>query len=134
MRKLVATPMQLGSIIISTSDKERMLRFYHDVLGIPFNAAGKLHSQGDIIHPALHDSIHAPPVEPFRIMITFDVADIHQTANELEERGVVFIRPPEREWWGGWIATFCDPDGNYLQLLQPAGRDSFQLERHEEKT
>jgi len=125
--------MQLGSIIISTSDKERMLRFYHDVLAIPFNPAGKLQSQGIIIHPALHDGIHYPPVEPYRIMITFDVADIHKTASKLEEQGVVFIRPPEQEWWGGWIATFLDPDGNYLQLLQPAGRDNYRHEQYEEK-
>jgi len=26
--------------------------------------------------------------------------------------------PPEREHWGGWIATLQDPDGNILQLLQ----------------
>jgi predicted enzyme related to lactoylglutathione lyase len=31
---------------------------------------------------------------------------------------VEFIRQPEREQWGGWIATFKDPDGNILQLLQ----------------
>ncbi len=112
--------MQLGSIIISTADKGRMIRFYHEVLGIPLNQAGKLESRGIIIHPARHEQIHQPPTEPYRIMITFDVVDIHQAASELAERGVVFTRPPELEWWGGWIATFLDPDGNYLQLLQPA--------------
>ncbi len=25
---------------------------------------------------------------------------------------------PEQESWGGWVATFKDPDGNVLQLLQ----------------
>ena len=32
--------------------------------------------------------------------------------------GVVFTRAPEREEWGGWVATFADPDGNVLQLMQ----------------
>jgi catechol 2,3-dioxygenase-like lactoylglutathione lyase family enzyme len=31
--------------------------------------------------------------------------------------GVVFERPPEREDWGGTVATFHDPDGNTLQLF-----------------
>ncbi|MBA3823125.1 MAG: VOC family protein [Ktedonobacterales bacterium] len=115
--------MHLGSIIISTADKERMKRFYHDVLGIPFNATGKLESQGVIIHPAFHQAIHGAPPEPHRIMLTFDVGDIHHTATLLQQQGVIFIRQPEQEWWGGWLATFRDPDGNYLQLLQPAEQE-----------
>ena len=35
----------------------------------------------------------------------------------VKDQGVEFIREPEREDWGGWIATFLDPDGNVLQLL-----------------
>ena len=27
-------------------------------------------------------------------------------------------RPPERESWGGLVATLRDPDGNFVQLLQ----------------
>ena len=37
--------------------------------------------------------------------------------------GDAFTRPPGREPWGGLVATFADPDGNTLQLLQlPEGR------------
>ena len=36
----------------------------------------------------------------------------------LRRGGVVFTRPPEREDWGGQVATFADPDGNVLQLMQ----------------
>ena len=32
--------------------------------------------------------------------------------------GFVFSREPAREDWGGWVATFADPDGNVLQLMQ----------------
>ncbi len=116
--------MRLGSSIISTSDKERMKRFYHDILGVPFNAAGKLESQGVIIHPAFHDAIHQPPIEPYRVMMTFDVEDVHLAASRLQAQGVIFMRQSEQKSWGGWIATFLDPDGNYLQLLQPADNGS----------
>jgi predicted enzyme related to lactoylglutathione lyase len=112
--------MELGSVIVSTSNKEQMKHFYHEVLGIPFNAQGKLESRGVILHPAYHNAIQGAPREPYRIMLTFDVLDIHQTTASLQQQGVVFVRLPEQEGWGGWIATFLDPDGNYLQLLQPA--------------
>ncbi len=110
--------LQLSSVIIATHDKARQKIFYHDVLGIPFNAQGKLESAGVVIHPALHSAVQGPPAEPHRIMLTFAVADIHAAAAELRARGVVFVRAPEQEHWGGWLATFLDPDGNYLQLIQ----------------
>ena len=46
------------------------------------------------------------------------VDDIHAEHARLAAEGVEFIRVPEREHWGGWVATFSDPDGNVLQLLQ----------------
>jgi predicted enzyme related to lactoylglutathione lyase len=46
--------------------------------------------------------------------------NIRSEARRLAEAGVEFIRHPEQESWGGWVATFKDPDGNVLQLLQLA--------------
>jgi uncharacterized glyoxalase superfamily protein PhnB len=51
-------------------------------------------------------------------MAHLGVDDIHRQYQQLQEAGVEFIRPPEQEHWGGWIATFKDPDGNILQMLQ----------------
>ena len=48
----------------------------------------------------------------------FGVEDIHAEAMRLTCFGVEFIRQPAQEAWGGWVATFKDPDGNILQLLQ----------------
>lgn len=110
--------MQLSSVIIATSDKGRLKTFYHEVLGIPFNAQGKLESAGVVIHPALHSQAQGASPEPFRVMLTFAVTDIHASAAELAAKGVRFVRAPAQERWGGWLATFLDPDGNYLQLIQ----------------
>ena len=111
--------LSLGSIIIATADKARLITFYHEVLGIPLLSPGKLICQGIIIHPAQHSGVQGPPPEPFRIMLTFETADIHTLTADLQARGVHFVRLPGQERWGGWVATFVDPDGNYLQLLQP---------------
>jgi len=51
-------------------------------------------------------------------MVNLAVDDIRAAHARLVGAGVTFRRPPEREAWGGWVATFADPDGNTLQLLQ----------------
>ena len=52
------------------------------------------------------------------MMISFGVTDIHGECHRLEGLGVEFMRQPEQEHWGGWVATFLDPDGNILQFLE----------------
>jgi predicted enzyme related to lactoylglutathione lyase len=51
-------------------------------------------------------------------MVNLTVTDIRAVHERLVRAGVVFTRAPEREAWGGWVATFADPDGNVLQLMQ----------------
>jgi predicted enzyme related to lactoylglutathione lyase len=116
--------LHLDNVIIATHDKARLLSFYHDVLGLPHATTNKLISNGILLHPMQHSAVQGPPAEPYRVMLTFTVADIHATAERLHKRGVVFVREPEREPWGGWVATFCDPDGNYLQLMQVSETDA----------
>lgn len=52
--------------------------------------------------------------------LSFHVADIAASHAALLAMGVVFSGAPERQPWGGQLATFSDPDGNGLQLVQPA--------------
>ena len=73
---------------------------------------------GQRLSVSIHEDVTGANEDPLRQMINLTVSDIHATANALEARGVQFSRPPEQEPWGGWIATFHDPDGNTLQLLQ----------------
>ena len=112
--------LTLGSVIIATDDPARLRAFYHDILGVQPNAQGKLQSGGVVIHPARHSRVQGPPAEPYRVMLTFETTDIHASAAALHAAGVVFVREPTQERWGGWVATFLDPDANYLQLIQLA--------------
>ena len=109
-------------ITIWTSDLDPMFHFYNDLLRLP------LHSRhddwlafelGDVrFNVGLHDRVDGPSRDPFRFMPHLGVDDIHTECQRLMEQGVEFIRPPEQEHWGGWVATLKDPDGNLLQLLQ----------------
>lgn len=50
--------------------------------------------------------------------LSFAVADAATTVAAWTARGVRFTGPPERQFWGGILATFCDPSGNQLQIVQ----------------
>jgi catechol 2,3-dioxygenase-like lactoylglutathione lyase family enzyme len=68
---------------------------------------------------SVHDGVTGDSAEPDRVMFNFLVRDIQATVVRLTAAGVEFRRLPGQEEWGGWVATFADPDGNALQLFQP---------------
>ncbi|MBM3925424.1 MAG: hypothetical protein FJ320_05465 [SAR202 cluster bacterium] len=109
-------------ITLWTDNLHRLKAFYKDTLRLP------LHSDhGDFVvfrwgdmrlNLGLHSRVHGPSKDPYRTMVHFGVKDIHSEYERLKAAGVEFIRVPEREDWGGWVATFKDPDGNVLQMLE----------------
>jgi predicted enzyme related to lactoylglutathione lyase len=116
----------VAGVIIWTDNLQPLVAFYRDTLGL------RPHS----LHPHFvafrwgamrlslgrHRHVAGPARDPYRIMINLAVQDIHAMYEALVARGVSFLKPPTQEDWGGWIATFVDPDGNILQLLQqPSG-------------
>ncbi|HYP30140.1 MAG TPA: VOC family protein [Blastocatellia bacterium] len=48
--------------------------------------------------------------------VSFNCDDIYATYEELKNRGVKFSQEPKEVPWGGAMATFEDPDGNFLVL------------------
>lgn len=118
----------VAGVIVWTDRFGEMLRFYRDTLGLEprgVKAAFANFAWGDFrLSVAAHDGVRGRARDPLRVMINFAVADVHAAHERLAARGVVFSRPPERERWGGWVATFADPDGNTLQLLQLPSPDA----------
>jgi predicted enzyme related to lactoylglutathione lyase len=115
-----------GVLIWTDAERfETMARFYRDRLGltprtskpdfINFDWGGVRLSVG------VHDRVQGASRDPLRIMVNLAVDDIRGAHSRLAGAGVVFTRPPEREDWGGQVATFQDPDGNLLQLMQLPG-------------
>jgi predicted enzyme related to lactoylglutathione lyase len=112
-----------GVLVWTEADRfPAMARFYRDVLGlrartdrsdfVNFDWGGIRLSIG------VHAGVRGRSGDPLRVMVNLAVDDIEATAARLRAAGVAFSRPPEREEWGGWVATFADPDGNTLQLMQ----------------
>jgi lactoylglutathione lyase len=99
-----------------------MRAFYVDTLGLTPRSDRERFVNfdwgGQRLTVAVHEGISSTAIDPLRLMINLDVDDIHAVAARLAANGVEFARAPEQEPWGGWVATFHDPDGNTLQLLQ----------------
>ena len=121
----------LSGIIVWTDNLKDLRNFYEQVFGlIPHSVredfisykwiTGKTEIRFSI---GVHSKVPGRSKDPFRTMITFDVADVSEISSKLKDHGTKFIREPELEHWGGIVATFEDPDGNIIQMLQqPSSR------------
>jgi len=99
-----------------------MARFYRDVIGLSprSDREGFINFEwGNFrLTVARHSDVAGTARDPLRTMVNLAVEDIQAVHDRLSAAGVAFSRPPEQEPWGGWIATFNDPDGNTVQLMQ----------------
>ena len=112
-----------GVIVFCEPARFEALRdFYRDTLGLPARSQrpGFVSFEWGELRLSLtgHSDLDGASRDPLRIMLNFLVADIVAAHRRLQAAGVEFVRPPEREHFGGWFATFRDPDGNLLQLMQ----------------
>jgi predicted enzyme related to lactoylglutathione lyase len=112
-----------GTVIFTSLDRfEAMARFYRGTLGLPVRSD----RQGFInfafgnqrLTVAVHSEVEGSSKDPKRIMINFATEDVDGAVAHLARAGVEIVRYAEREKWGGWVATFADPDGNLVQLLE----------------
>jgi predicted enzyme related to lactoylglutathione lyase len=120
------TAMQITGFTLNITSElpERMVAFYRDVLKLPadpafeqFGGGGFLAGGTSIVIDA-HSETLGPAQQPSRFLLDFIVPDLAAEKARLEAAGVTFVREPGREFWGGLVATFLDPDGNYLQLFE----------------
>ena len=114
----------LAGVLIWTEPRRfaEMARFYRDTLGMTPRSARddfiNFDWNGVRLSVSVHDRVHGASRDSLRVMINLVVDDIRAAHDRLTRAGVVFTRTPEREDWGGWVATFNDPDGNTLQIMQ----------------
>jgi predicted enzyme related to lactoylglutathione lyase len=107
---------------INSEDPERLIAFYRDVVGLPRHPDPNRESTymagaTEIVFDS-HSAVHGRASQPERILLNFFVDDIAAEEKRIEAAGVEFIRKQGREYWGGVISTFVDPDGNYCQLIE----------------
>ena len=112
----------VAGVVLWTDNVARLAAFYSDVLGLTTHSVRPefvAFSFGNVrLSIGKHSQVSGEAKDPYRVMVNLAVGDIHEEYARFMEKGVFFLRPPEREGWGGWVATFNDLDGNILQLLQ----------------
>ena len=119
--------MNLSTARVFVKDQAGAHSFYGKTLGLPVQAGGpeagySVFSAGNfqLVVEAVPDD--APEDE--RVLVgrftglSFSVPDIEARYRALSSKGVHFTGQPERQFWGGILATFRDPAGNELQLVQ----------------
>jgi predicted enzyme related to lactoylglutathione lyase len=108
-------------INLTSDDPGRMKAFYGETLGLQKNpdmGDDAFHAGGAVIAIDGHSETSGPAKEPQRVLIDFFVDDLKAEQERLEGKGVKFLRTAGKEWWGGIISTFQDPDGNYCQIIE----------------
>jgi len=109
-------------IQLTSADAPRLRSFYRDVIGLtpqPDMGEGTF-KLGESVYFGIdeHSETKGPNKEPARHIIDFWVADVKAERERIEAQGVQFVRKEGREFWGGVISTFVDPDGNYGQIIE----------------
>jgi predicted enzyme related to lactoylglutathione lyase len=115
--------LALDHVYYWVTDMDRAVAFYRDVLGLPLlRQDGPSWAELDAgdVRLALHGVLEDHPVEPGGATAVFRVDDLDAARARLEERGVPFEeRVGEVESFARF-ATFLDPDGNRVQIIEYA--------------
>lgn len=113
---------ELDHVYYWTTDMERAVSFYRDVLGLRlarrdgeswavFDAGGRMF--------ALHGAIEGRPVRPGGATAVFSVDDLDAARAHLIDRGVEFGHEGDVQGYARF-ASFQDPDGNTVQIIEYA--------------
>ena len=119
--------MKLSAVRIFVRDLESAQAFYRDVLGLKLRGGSPTtgycvfeSGEAHVVVESVPDE--APPDEQVLVGrftgLSFAVNNISVTYEQLLSRNVTFTGAPEAQSWGGVLATFKDPAGNELQLVQ----------------
>ena len=111
------------TLMVGTDQIEAMTRFYGDTLELERMARFRdpvFAAAGGFIRLLDHSAISGPTLEPARMQINLFVNDVSREFDRVmsADPGIRVHRQPERESWGGEVATLLDPDGNFVQLLE----------------
>jgi hypothetical protein len=108
---------QIGSILLASTDPDRLRRWYADAFRVEPDVDGHL-----VVGPAIivvpHDGVADRTVEPGRVLLNFHVPSIQDAAAWMDELGAPWVAAVEYRDTGLWFGTVEDPDGNYVQLIE----------------
>ena len=109
--------------IWSEDIQKSLLPFYRDVVGLPvsvdtpgFVVLGN-NTRGPSVTLGTHSDVRGKNADAARHMVGLETDDIQSDCQRLKSKGVEFIEEPTK-FDQVTVATFKDPEVNYIQLLQ----------------
>jgi catechol 2,3-dioxygenase-like lactoylglutathione lyase family enzyme len=132
----MAVEVTRAGAILAVSGFQRSVEFYRDRLGFQVEAvyddppyatlvrAGARVSLAEQGHPAEDRPgvLMAAPADRSRLaaILVLEVSDCLGAYSELSAAGVPFLAEPYSPPWGGHRCFAVDPDGNLIELEEPA--------------
>jgi predicted enzyme related to lactoylglutathione lyase len=123
---IIVTITSINPIILFVKDYGVSLGFYRDVLGLKLTSQDEPHEEfatfdvGGTVF-AIHGGYEGAAGEG-NVALHFAVTDIKEEVERLKSKGVKFTKEVHKMPWGAYQATFVDPDGNEMDMMQhPAG-------------
>ncbi|GAB2940314.1 VOC family protein [Nonomuraea fastidiosa] len=111
----------LGSILLSSTDPERLRTWYATALdpseNTEVNGYRVLRFGGFYLFIDGRGDIADTNPEPGRVILNFDVPDARAVVARMEQAGTQWLAGLE-DRDGSLLATAIDPDGNYVQIIQ----------------
>ena len=114
----------IHTIIVQTTDMDRSVAFYRDILKLapgyvsPFWSSFDLGSARLGVHPVFEDN-ESPSIIPFKNAIIGVEAENIAVLKEALETAGEHVQGEYHDTPGGVILNFLDPDGNNWQAIQP---------------
>ena len=102
------------------SDLKRAVEFYEKILGLEkkYEYSSYVGFECGGVEIGLIPKSDKKPCNNYPPDVEFLVDNIEEFYEKLKEKGVNFVKELHDEPWGGKQATFLDPDGNVLEIVQ----------------
>lgn len=110
--------------IWSEDIQKSLLPFYRDVVGLPVSVDTPefvvfgTSQRGPSVTLGTHSEVHGKNTDPARHMVGLATDDIYADVARLKSKGVEFLEAEPEKFDNVSVATFKDPEGNYIQLAQ----------------
>ena len=116
--------MNLNGVLIGSQDPQRLTAYYTSLFGEPGWSGGEFRGwqlDAGYVTVGPHDRVQGPNQQPGRLIWNLESTDVQGEVELLKAAGATVVQEPYQpgEAPEGWIATFSDPDDNYLQLVSP---------------
>ncbi|MEM3566776.1 MAG: VOC family protein [Candidatus Bathyarchaeia archaeon] len=107
-------------ITFYVSDLKKAAQFYEEILGLEkkYEYSSYVGFECGGVEIGLIPKLKKGERASLSPSVEFLVDDVEKFYKELKSKGVKFVKGLHEEPWGGKQATFTDPDGNILEIVQ----------------